>query len=149
MGLASFCAWALWKERNSFCFEQRQKDPWQVAAIACSCFSEFMEAQNRRGRLHTDFQFLHPQKLWKPSTDGWIKCNVDAWFCKRSRAAGGGVVFRDSAGSISDVALWWANYLGFQCIWVECDAKLVVDAVLGAVTPPKELSTLIFDIKEA
>ncbi|CAL2228879.1 unnamed protein product [Prunus armeniaca] len=93
--------WFIWKVRCQFIFYGCKHEPTRVLQMANSMVGDFLEAYLPSNSIViTHREVLPTQPHWTPPRTGWVKVNSDgAW--KTNKAAGLGVIIRNSAGAFS------------------------------------------------
>ncbi|XP_059633308.1 uncharacterized protein LOC132276070 [Cornus florida] len=136
-----------------------------VSMVVCR-FWEFKEVQLNYTKMGQEF-VCASSPTWLPPLSGFVKYNIDANFQLHSTLGGGGVVFRDSNGTILYTvmfkqflcssalvaeaisfhhAIYWARSLGYQHVCFESDAKLVVNALAEGSSCPTKITSVVFTI---
>ncbi|OMO72479.1 hypothetical protein COLO4_27602 [Corchorus olitorius] len=81
---------------------QQEIDPGGTVYRIQRAVFEFVNLENKQQSSSIQTDTLEMQKLWQKPPDDWLKINSDGSFCPKSKAAGIGIVVRDSIGRVLD-----------------------------------------------
>ncbi|KAF5451881.1 hypothetical protein F2P56_026941 [Juglans regia] len=149
--LVSVMFYQIWVRRNAFIFQNQFSKLESISIRARSDLSLFKENNKERSKCAVGTQERTSIPRWEPPVWPYVKANFDAAFDKEKECmGGGGVVIRDSDGSVQAALTFYKDHissalqvestallramelcseLGFNQVCFEGDAKLVVDAV--------------------
>jgi ribonuclease HI len=159
----------IWLRRNAFLHEGSFSHPVSIIKQAESLIEEFNQAQPGVSRVCTQ-EKLPISGKWINPQQGWFKVNWDAAVGKQAGRIGLGAVIRNHRGEMvaarsltrvgllepaaaeavaAIVVIQLAREMGLQQIYVEGDAKVIVDAVVSQAPDWSRRGHLIEDIRSA
>ena len=158
-----FGIWLLWKDRNLCIFKQKNPNP-NLDKDVVDCASEFFFCANNG--------LVAKQKIlkcirWEKPRAGWLTLNTDGAATGNIGQAGGGELIRDDNGvwvtgfarrignTNSYMAELWALRDGLQLclqmnaqsVFIELDAKVIVDALNSPTSSNSFISSILEDCR--
>ncbi|KAF5465438.1 hypothetical protein F2P56_015448 [Juglans regia] len=101
--LVSVMLYQIWVRRNAFIFQNQFSKLESIGIRARADLSQFKENNKDRSKCAAGTQGRTPIPRWEPPAWPYLKANFDADFDKEKGSMGGGVVIRDSDGSVQAV----------------------------------------------
>ncbi|KAG7594029.1 Ribonuclease H domain [Arabidopsis thaliana x Arabidopsis arenosa] len=165
--------WRIWKSRNNFLFQKKNRHPSSEARKGIEEANEWMEAQDLQ--THKDRpsnvatrppQTTSRSRQREPPPLGWLKCNFDSGFVQGNEFTPTGWIIRDSHGQmitsgnaklryaqtalqaealgfLHALQMTWAH--GFRCVWFEGDNLELIN-LINRNADHEKLGTLLYDI---
>ncbi|XP_059461922.1 uncharacterized protein LOC132190915 [Corylus avellana] len=155
----------IWRRRNEWIHEGKFISPNNIVRITNSGVEEYMKAN-----LHNHSQRGDDESptRWKAPANGWVKVNWEIALDKANGRIGVGVIVRNEVGAViaakgstrlglqdataaealgAFLAVCLCKGLRFTQIYLEGDAKIVVDAVTAGEPSSQNFGQLIDDIR--
>ncbi|XP_059461784.1 uncharacterized protein LOC132190750 [Corylus avellana] len=157
----------IWLRRNTLIHEGSFSSPNAIVNSAANAIGEFHQVQEQQYTVAT--QGVSPcLSTWSAPPHDWFKANWDAAIGKQSGWVGLAAVIRDSQGNMvaaktvtrkgliepvaaealaALMAVQLSREMGFSRLWLEGDAKTIVDAVNSTEPDWSRIGHLVDDIR--
>ncbi|KAG7567730.1 Reverse transcriptase zinc-binding domain [Arabidopsis thaliana x Arabidopsis arenosa] len=167
--------WRIWKSRNMFLFQKKNKDPASEASKSNHDVQEWIETMevqssdesNTLNRSDVHGHDRTRSRQWIPPPPGWYKCNFDSGFVQGRAFTNTGWIIRDDSGkailsgyaklqeahsTLQAEAMGFLHVLqvcwaqGLRFIWFEGDNSELIK-LINTGGDHNEIGTLLYDIR--